>query len=162
MPERVTTARLELRPLPSAAAAALPSGRAAAERALGARLAPEWPQPDLLDLLPLQARSGRFGIWVVIERETGTVVGDVGFVGPPDEAGAVEIGYSVVPDRRRRGYATEAAAALVAWALAQPGVSAVAARCDRDNGASIRVLERVGFRRIPAAGGEIRWRLERG
>jgi RimJ/RimL family protein N-acetyltransferase len=41
-------------------------------------------------------------------RATGMVIGDIGFRGPPDAAGIVEIGYSVVAGRRRRGYATEA------------------------------------------------------
>ena len=128
------TTRLELRPLPSAAARALPDDRETAARLLGAALSADWPQPDLLDVLPMQAaaeQSGeRFGVWVIIERESTTVVGDIGFMGPPGEDGGVEIGYCVIPDRRGRGYASEAVAALVAWALAQPGVGSVAARCD--------------------------------
>jgi ribosomal-protein-alanine N-acetyltransferase len=159
---KLITARLELRPLPAAAAAALPGDRAEASRVLGATLAPDWPQPDLLDVLPLQASapasSERFGVWVMIERETATVVGDIGFTGPPDQAGSVEVGYSVIPDRRRRGYATEAARAIVPWAHAQPGVEVVVARCDNGNLPSIRTLERTGFRRTGEENGRIRWR----
>ena len=90
-----------------------------------------------------------FGVWVIVERATGTVVGDIGFMGPPDDRATVEIGYSVVPDRRRRGYATEAARAMVGWALRRPDVNAVVAGCDEDNVASIRTLERTGFDRTP-------------
>lgn len=38
--------------------------------------------------------------------------------------------------------------AIAAWALSQPGVTAVTANTDLDNGLSQRVLERVGFVRI--------------
>jgi len=69
----------------------------------------------------------RFGIWLMIERDTDTVVGDIGFMGPPDD-GSVEIGFSVIPDRRRLGYASEAAGRLVAWALEQPEISARSSR----------------------------------
>lgn len=160
---RLRTDRLELMPLPVATAAALPSQRKEVGRNLGVHLPAEWPDPNLLGVLRRHAsappEAGCFGVWVMIERETDTVVGDIGFHGPPDEDGAVEVGYSVVASRRHRGYASEAASALVAWARAQPTVSHVVAGCDPENKASIATLERVGFRRTGEANGEIRWRL---
>ena len=162
---QVTTDRLELRPLPSAAARALPSDRPTAARLLDATLSPDWPQYDLLDVLPMQATADaaaeRFGVWVMIERGGRQVIGDVGFMGPPGRDGSVEVGYSVVPERRRRGYATEAVDAVVAWALRQPGVSQVIAQCDAGNESSIRTLERTGFRRTGEAGGRLAWRIGR-
>jgi ribosomal-protein-alanine N-acetyltransferase len=98
-------------------------------------------------------------VWVIIERETETVVGDIGFIGPPGVDATVEIGYSVIPDRRRRGYATEAARALVDWVLREPGVREVVAGCDNENVPSIRMLERLGFARTGETNGQIRWRL---
>jgi [ribosomal protein S5]-alanine N-acetyltransferase len=154
------TVRLDLKPLPAASAAALLEDRETGAVLLGATLPSAWPQNDLLDVLPMQAAAGRdqerFGVWVMIERETNGVVGDVGFMGLPDD-GVVEIGFSVIPDQRRHGYATEAALALVNWALREPGIRSVVARCDADNEASIRVLERVGFVRTGEADGQIRW-----
>jgi [ribosomal protein S5]-alanine N-acetyltransferase len=158
------TARLELRPLPSLAARALPDDRETAARLLGTALSADWPQPDLLDVLPMQASATQaeegFGVWVIIERGSTTVVGDIGFMGPPGDDGGVEIGYCVVPDRRGRGYAGEAVQTLVGWALTQPGVGSVAARCDVLNVPSIRTLERAGFLRSGESRGEVRWRLE--
>jgi [ribosomal protein S5]-alanine N-acetyltransferase len=158
---RLTTSRLELRPLPAAAAAELPEDRASASRILNATLPADWPQPDLLDVLPYQASASPseacFGVWVMIERETTSVVGDIGFIGPPEGGGSVEVGYSVIRDRRRRGYATEAARAIVDWALDQPGVDIVTARCDKDNTASIRTLERIGFRQTGEESEPLRW-----
>jgi [ribosomal protein S5]-alanine N-acetyltransferase len=157
---RRLTVRLRLEPLPAAVAARLLDDRATAARLIGAALPSAWPQPDLLDLLPMQAAAGpgqeRFGVWIMIERATNTIVGDVGFLGPPDH-GVVEIGSSVIPERRGRGLATEAAQAMVEWALHEPGTRAVIARCDAGNAASIRVLERAGLVRTGEADGQVLW-----
>jgi ribosomal-protein-alanine N-acetyltransferase len=131
---------------------------------IGAQLAADWPAADLLDVLPMQAaaspETARFGVWVIIERHTSTVVGDIGFFGPPGVDQTVEVGYSVVPDRRERGYATEAARALLGWALAQPGISTVVAGCEPTNLPSIRTLERLGFVHVEPVGDQLRWRLQ--
>jgi ribosomal-protein-alanine N-acetyltransferase len=125
-----------------------------------------WPLPDILDLMPGHAarspETAPFGIWVMIEAPTNIVVGDIGFFGPPDASGEMEMGYSVVPSRRRRGYATEAARALVAWALDREGMTAIVAGTDPDNVGSQRVLERAGFARTGATATEVRWRRNRG
>jgi len=155
----LSTEHLDLTPLPVRAAAALPEDRGAAARLLGAKLSAEWPDPHLVGILRRHAEGPEhFGVWVMVERDTATVVGDIGFHGPPDGSGTVEIGYSVVPSRRGRGYATQAAIALVGWARSQPGVRAVVAGCDPGNAASIVTLERAGFHRTGGADGEIRWR----
>jgi ribosomal-protein-alanine N-acetyltransferase len=161
-PLTLRTNHLELKPLPLHAAAILPEDRQAAGDALGAQLAHEWPDPHLHGVLKRHAGGSAdaecFGVWVMIERSSNTVVGDLGFRGPPDETGTIELGYSVVPSRRRRGYATEAAAALARWADAQPTVRIIVAGCDPANVASVRILENVGFERTGEASGEIRWR----
>lgn len=159
---QLLTERLELKSLSAQAAAALPEDRENACRDIGAQLAEAWPDPDLLGVLRRQAAASPdsecFGVWVMIERDSRCVVGDIGFHGPPDEAGAIEVGYSVVPSHRRRGYATEAAVALIEWARSQPSVHGIVAGCDPQNVPSVRTLERVGFYRTGEANGEIRWR----
>ncbi len=157
------TDRLSLVPLAPAAAALLLDAREEAEAELGVALAAGWPQSDLLNILPRQAalapRDAVWGIWLMQERAERLVIGDAGFHGPPSEEGAVEIGYSVAGPYRRRGYATEAARALSAWARRQEAVSAVLAGCDPDNEASIRTLRRLGFRETGLEGNQLRWRL---
>jgi GNAT superfamily N-acetyltransferase/Fe-S-cluster containining protein len=76
-----------------------------------------------------------------------TLVGSVGFKGPPDPEGVVEIGYSILPAYQGRGLATEMTAALVQWA-AEQGARLVQAQVKPVNTASIRVLERLGFQEI--------------
>jgi RimJ/RimL family protein N-acetyltransferase len=46
--------------------------------------------------------NGQWGMFEIILRDTGQVIGDIGFHGPPDEAGTVEIGYSIVERYRGR------------------------------------------------------------
>jgi RimJ/RimL family protein N-acetyltransferase len=58
-----------------------------------------------------------------------------------------ELGYALARDAWGRGYATEAAAAVAGAAWALPGVYRIWARCDVENAASARVLEKVGMQR---------------
>jgi [ribosomal protein S5]-alanine N-acetyltransferase len=71
---------------------------------------------------------------------------DPTFVGlrEPGADAAVEIGYTIFPDDRRRGYATEAVNALIDWATRSADVHVVLAAIARGNDASVRVIERVG------------------
>jgi RimJ/RimL family protein N-acetyltransferase len=82
--------------------------------------------------------------FVVRHRETGVVVGQGGFKGPPRD-GVVEIAYGTESEHRGRGYATETTAALVAHAFACADVRLVTAHTLPDNGASKRVLMKCGF-----------------
>lgn len=74
------------------------------------------------------------------------VVGRVGFKGPPTTDGVVEIAYGVEPDHQGKGYATEAAEALTAYALSTEHVRVVRAHTNPEPNASTRVLTKCGFR----------------
>ena len=91
---------------------------------------------------------GEFGSYQVVRRADGCVIGDVGFMGPPDETGAVLLGVAITEDARGQGYATEALSALLEWARSQSGLTCVLADTTRSNLASQRLLERVGLHRI--------------
>ena len=105
-----------------------------------------YPMPDTKDGVGLYLAHGErdYGFHFVVRRDDDRVVGEIGFVGPP-QGGAVMIGYAIVPAARRRGYATEAIAALAGWALAQPNVANVRAQTLPDNEPSIRALLGAGF-----------------
>ncbi len=87
----------------------------------------------------------RYGFFV-LERESHTAIGTAGFKGPPDGADTVEIAYGIVPAFEGRGYATEAAGALVEFASASGEVRLVRAHTLPERNASARVLEKCGFR----------------
>ncbi len=131
--------------------AALHDRVALADR-LRARVPAAWPGPDYAEVLPGQLRNLEndpdAAVWsaLLVHRADSTLVGDAGFLGGPDAHGTVEIGYSIVPAYRGHGLATEAVRALTVWAFEQPGVRRVVAGCAPENSASIRVLEKAGFR----------------
>ncbi|MDN2495359.1 GNAT family N-acetyltransferase [Nocardia nova] len=87
-----------------------------------------------------------YGHRLVVERRSGLIVGSIGLFWPPS-SGGVEIGYGIVPSRRGHGYATEAAQALTEFAFTAPEVHTVFAKVELSNPASVRVLEKLGFRR---------------
>jgi len=76
------------------------------------------------------------------------VIGMGSFKGPPGADGVVEIAYGVVPDYQGKGYATEAAQALVAYAFNSPQVRVVRAHTLPEPNASTRVLAKCGFKRV--------------
>jgi RimJ/RimL family protein N-acetyltransferase len=87
--------------------------------------------------------AGCDGHWMIVDGEEN--VGLCGYVAPPNQAGEVEIGYGVAPERRKRGYATRAIGLLLAEASVDPAVTVVIAETVADNTASKTVLIRNGF-----------------
>ncbi|MBI3957488.1 MAG: GNAT family N-acetyltransferase [Chloroflexi bacterium] len=98
--------------------------------------------------------------WAAILEDEKTFVGGIGFKGPTNAEGEVELGYGFDPSYRNRGLATEAVTALAAWAFAQPGVRAVTAETNYTNTASARVLQKAGFRLYTANNHFLYWRKE--
>lgn len=85
---------------------------------------------------------------VIWAREIKVAVGRAGFHGPPDERGMVEIGYSVDPVYRRRGYARSAFEVLLSRADREPSVRVVRVSIAPDNAASMAVVAPFGFVRV--------------
>ncbi len=84
----------------------------------------------------------------LVHRDSGSVVGRCGFKGPPDADGVVEIAYGVTPEHEGKGFATEAAGALVSYAFSHGQVHVVRAHTRPHASGSMRVLTKCGFRRI--------------
>src|ERR1700722_16714395 len=105
--------------------------------------------------------TGQWGMFQIILRETGEVIGDIGFHGPPDAAGTVEIGYGVVEQYRGRGLAGESAVAICGLAWSRPAVTRIIARTGEGNAASAGVLRHAGFREDSVADGVRNFSLNR-
>jgi RimJ/RimL family protein N-acetyltransferase len=151
------TERLELVLQSTAALLARIEAMPAADRA---EVSPDW----LARLRAAPAADPWTHGFAIVERGSGAVVGSCGYKGPPDPDGVVEIAYAVEPDQQGRGYATEAAAALVAYAFGSGPVRLVVAHTRPTHGASPRVLTKLGFSRVgdvvdPEDG--LVWRWER-
>jgi [ribosomal protein S5]-alanine N-acetyltransferase len=142
----IVTARLALRPITAEEISAVLTGQRRPEWAADFPAGGDQVIAGLLagTGLPADDEARRFGHRLVVERDTGTVVGGIGFFGPPHD-GEVEIGYGIVPSRQRRGYATEAVQAMVTDIFRLDAVQTVTANVDLDNPASIRVLEKSGM-----------------
>jgi RimJ/RimL family protein N-acetyltransferase len=111
--------------------------------------APGFPLASVLDIARTIAAAseplGPFLAYVIVRELDGQAVGDVGFHGPPNADGEIEIGYALVPAARGMGFARESVELLVAWAQGQPGVRVITARVERGNVPSERLLERLHF-----------------
>ena len=127
-----------------------------------AQLSPAW--------LALLAAAKTSDPWIhgfsMIQRCDGACIGSCGFKGPPNADGVVEIAYGVRPEHEGKGFATEAASALVRFALDSEKVRIVRAHTLPQVNASGRVLTKCGFRHTgevtdPDDGPVWRWEKQR-
>ncbi len=88
----------------------------------------------------------QFGFAVLLE-SANLVIGSCGYKGAPRD-GWVEIGYGIAPAYCGRGYATEVAEALIAYAFTNKEVKTVRAHTLPEKNASGRVLGKCGFQLI--------------
>jgi RimJ/RimL family protein N-acetyltransferase len=180
----ISTARLDLVP------ATIPMLRAAIEdhtrlgHLLDARVPVTWP-PELLDTGALEwtiraidaGNQPHWQMYFVVLRERApvvsklilraparTLIGSSGFKGHPSSDGTVEIGYGIVSDHQRRGYATETVRGLLDFAFAHPEVTRVIAETLPELEPSKGVLARTGFGFIGEGSepGVIRYEILRG
>ena len=102
--------------------------------------------------------------FAIMHRASGATIGSCGYKGPPDVDQTVEIAYGIDPAYQGRGYATEAARALVEYAMGNDQVRVVRAHTRPDGKTSMRVLGKLRFRCVgevvdPEDGLVLRWEL---
>jgi ribosomal-protein-alanine N-acetyltransferase len=108
----------------------------------GATLSPA----DITEAIGDSARDfgqAGYGLWLVRERDGTDLIGTAG-LRPLEDLG-LEIFYSLAPGSWGKGYATEAARAVLDHALGPLGLPEVLAEVDEGNTASIAVIERLGM-----------------
>jgi len=86
-----------------------------------------------------------YGFWAVEEKATGEFVGRVG-VWYPEGWPAVEIGWSIMPQHHRRGFAAEAGLASAHWAFDNLGLESLISVIHPENVGSKAVAEKIGER----------------
>lgn len=122
------------------------------------------PTRDWVRALLRDTADSSWATWYIVVDDR--PVGICGFKGAPNDAGEVEIGYSVVGREQRRGHASRAIGLLLRRAFREPHVSAVVAETLPHLTPSRRVLEKHGFtlessRQEEGLGEVIGYRLER-
>ncbi len=139
------TERLVLRPPDLAYAPAIQQLAGAREVAYNTLLIPH-PYPEGAAEAWLRApRTENDHVFILTLRDTADVAGVMGLHANPDHKRA-EIGYWIAVPYWGRGYATEAARAVVRFAFDGLGLERVFAEVFSRNPASARVLQKVGMR----------------
>ena len=90
-------------------------------------------------------RNEGFGHWIVRRRKSRRVIGTCALL-PMPHSDEIEIVYCIDPALWNRGYGTQAAGAVVAYAFDELRLPLIHGRCALDNIASRRVLEKTGMR----------------
>lgn len=170
--DTILTPRLELRPITLPLVIALMDGRRSEiEKLVGAEMPWTWPSRALveqvfeasLEAVRADPDTRLWGDRLMVTREDRPrVIGSVVFHGRPDGAGVCEVGYGVEDTSQGKGYASEALAACIAWALDQPECKTVRARTTAWHKASSRLVEKVGMKLVseePIAGTKDTMRL---
>ena len=88
-------------------------------------------------------------------RQTGTMIGFIGFHTLPGAdylnsyaRDSVEFGYTIFPDYRGKGYASEAAQALMDWATREHNVTRFVVSISPTNEPSLRIAKKFGFHKV--------------
>ena len=117
-----------------------------------------------LEMLPGLVGDDQLWItyWLIRVPPADFGAGLIGYKGPPDHVGEVEIGYGIDSAYRSQGYTTEALLGMVEWAFSDPHCQRILApETLRSNPASNRVLQKGGFEVYGEDAQSISWRLDR-
>ena len=153
--ELITSARLELPLLTLAQLDRIAEGdTAAVAEEIGAALSPEWVE-EVRWLAGLRANQLRdrphdreWLLRPIVRREPGLpaeAIGYLNFHAAPDQHGMAEVGYTLLPAARGRGYAIEAVRAAFDWATRAHGVRRFRASVGPDNERSLNLIGKLGF-----------------
>lgn len=88
-----------------------------------------------------------YGMWLILERESGTLIGRAGLENREYPEGMqMELGYLIHPAWQKRGIAAEVCAAIIDYARTVLSCKTLNLLTDADNLASIALAEKLGFR----------------
>lgn len=102
---------------------------------------------EYLRFILRQYREGRPSSYGMVLKETGRLVGTIGFMWLNEENSTVEIGYSLARSQWNKGLTTEALGALIPMAFTYLNIHRIEAQHDVANPASGRVMLKCGMRR---------------
>jgi RimJ/RimL family protein N-acetyltransferase len=87
-----------------------------------------------------------YGIWPVVHKADGRVIGESGITQIPGQEPDIEIAWIFNKEYQGQGYATEAARAIMEYAFKELRIARLYALIDRFNARSIAVANRLGMR----------------
>lgn len=88
-----------------------------------------------------------YGLWLVVEKETGETIGRAG-LGHLEVEGEVqlELGYLIARSRQRQGYAFEVCQGILDYAREATEFASIHCLIQKENLPSVRLAEKLGFR----------------
>lgn len=89
-----------------------------------------------------------YTIWLMIEKESKTIIGQFTFNGKPNHNGEVEIFFSIESPYRRKGYATEVMETILCWGNKTQLFRVVLIEAFEENKAAMASLTKLGFRKV--------------
>lgn len=98
-----------------------------------------------LNMVQKMYRTGGYYDWAVIEKESGKMIGTCGFARLDERHSVGEIGYVLNKAFHHRGYAAEAAEAVIEFGFERLGLNRIEGRYMAENEASRHVMERCGM-----------------
>ena len=127
-----------------------------------------WPDEDVMDTIPriiknLSKNNYATGLesWLIIKKETKEIIGDVGFKGYNFDSQNVDLGYGIIFEERRKGYAEEASRELINWVLNLDYIKEITANCSTENFQSIHLLNKLAFHQLKVNESMIYWSLKK-
>jgi RimJ/RimL family protein N-acetyltransferase len=136
---------ITLLPVTSEQRQALQDGPQRLGALLGLSVPDGWPQFPEAFAPSAREPDKRWPGYLFVHLAERALVGNGGFVGPPNAEGEVEIGYEIAPGYWNRGFATSAVRAILRYAFAAENVRAVIAHTLAERNASNAVLKKAGF-----------------
>jgi RimJ/RimL family protein N-acetyltransferase len=114
---------------------------------------------DFLARVIARYETDGFGVEALLDRGTGALIGWAGLAVPhflPEILPAVEVGWRLSEASRGRGFATEVGAAAVRWGFTEGGLDRLVSIYERENVASGRVMQQLGFTYARTTSGTLR------
>ncbi|EYF03746.1 GNAT family N-acetyltransferase [Chondromyces apiculatus] len=102
---------------------------------------------ERLEIVAAGIREVRSIRWALTLRDTGEMIGSLGFRSWNKEHYWAELGYELASRHRNKGYMTEALGSVLQYGFEHMGLHRAEAHLDAQNLASARVLEKAGFTR---------------
>jgi aminoglycoside 6'-N-acetyltransferase len=93
------------------------------------------------------AKEGHWFQAALEHKSSHALIGDVGFFQKSGGHGQAYLGFTLARPYWGQGYASESTSAVIDYLFRELELHRIIAECDTDNRASIRLLERLGFRR---------------
>lgn len=101
-----------------------------------------------------------FTLWTIIAKESNCLIGDLCFIGEPNDEGEVEIGYGTYQMFRAKGYMKEAISGMIEWAARQDQVKSIIAHNLKSNPASYNLLIQNNFHKIDEMEFLYKWQIQ--